>query len=125
MRKYTVLREKKKVPIIFFFLLLISILVFEIYYFNLLYNKRTRYLNVQDYKPIRLSVGNNLEFIKGDFPISATINSINIFLFKNFSISLSSKDVLKIYSNNAYHLLFSDGKNEYEFFGKVLYLRSF
>jgi hypothetical protein len=123
MQKYTIARKRKKFPIWLFLLLVLGILMVELYYFEILYKKRIKYLNVPDYKPISLSVGPDLSFIDGDLPLFAKFHNLNLFLFKNFSLTLNSSQILEVYSNNPYHLIFSDNRNKYEFFGKILYLR--
>jgi hypothetical protein len=123
MQKYVVRRERKKIPIWLFIVLLLGILIVELYYFEILYKKRTKFLNVPDYKPVVLNIKSKLLFLNGDFPLSAKLGKINLFLFKGFSLTLSSGQILEIYSNKPYHLIFSDSYNDYEFFGKILYLR--
>ncbi len=123
MQKYVVKREKKRFPIWVFIVLLLGVVIVESYYFEVLYKKRMKYLNVPDYKPIFLDIRSKLIFLDGDFPLSAELEKIDLFLFEKFSLTLSSGQTLKIYSNKPYHLVFSDGYNNYEFFGKILYLR--
>jgi hypothetical protein len=124
MKKYTIQRNRKKIPLFVFFIILIPILVVELFYFNIFYAKRSQYLNLPDYKPITLQVHDDLKFIQGDFPISAQSSNVSLYIFKNLSLNLSNIGNMKIYSNKPYHMIFSDGYSKYEFFGKILYLRS-